>query len=141
MDNRPPPRGNQGQHNRNQNFRRPLPPPINQRITEDQQIRPPFLDNCVDEEGGNDPMEIQNHHFDYIYFRIYVAEEEHNLFAQEEQPESALHSSPSFYEEYNKQRESSCFPLCFSSFDFLKQILRVSNKTHKIEGVNNVMAF
>ena len=32
MENRPPPIENQEQQNRNQNFRRPLPPPRNQRI-------------------------------------------------------------------------------------------------------------
>ena len=84
MDNRPPPKENQEQHNRNQNFRRPLPPPRNQRIPEDQQIRAPFLDNYVDEEGGKDPMENQNHHFDDIDFEIYLAKEGDNLFAQEE---------------------------------------------------------
>ena len=36
MDNRPPLRESQEKHYRNQNFRRPLPPPRNQRIPEDQ---------------------------------------------------------------------------------------------------------
>ena len=75
MDNRPPPRRNQEQQNRNQNFRRPLPPPKNQIIPEDQQIRQQFLDNFVDEEGGKYPMENQNHHFDDIDFGIYFAQE------------------------------------------------------------------
>ena len=72
-DNMPPPRGNQHKYARIQNFRRPLSPPRNQRILEDQQIRPHFLHNYVDEEGGKDPMENQNHHFDDIYLGIYFA--------------------------------------------------------------------
>ena len=84
MENRPPPREEQEQQNGNQNFRRPLPPPRNQRIHEDQQIRPPFLENYVDEERGKDPMENQNHHFDDIDFGIYLAEEGDKFFAQEE---------------------------------------------------------
>ena len=75
MDNRPPPMQKQEHQNRNQKFRRPLPPPRNQRIPEDQQIRPPFLDNYIVEEGREDPMENKNHHFDDIDFRIYLAEE------------------------------------------------------------------
>ena len=47
----------------NPNFRRPLPPHIRQREkiipwnVEDQQIRPPFPENFVDEEEENDPMD------------------------------------------------------------------------------------
>ena len=59
----------------------------------------------------------------------------------DEQLKYALHSNPYFYDDCNQHDERSCFPLCFSSFDFLKQRLRVSNQTHKIEGMNNVMAF
>ena len=76
MDNKPPPRGNQEQQNRKKNFRRPLPPLRNQRIPKYQQIIPPFLDNYVDEEGGKDPMENQNHHFDDIDFGIYFSQED-----------------------------------------------------------------
>ena len=39
------------------------------------------------------------------------------------------------------RNHSSCLPLCFSSFDFLKQRLGVSNKAHKLEVIDNVMAF
>ena len=81
-NNIPIPREKQEQQNRNQNFRRPLPPPRNQRIPEDQQIRPPFLDNYITKEGGEDPMKNQNHHFDDIDFGIYLAEGD-NFFAQE----------------------------------------------------------
>ena len=84
MDNKPPPREEQEKHNGNHSFRRPLPPPRNQRIPEGQQIRPPFLDNYIAEEGGEDLMENQNHHFDDIDFWIYIAEEGDNFFAQEE---------------------------------------------------------
>ena len=57
------------------------------------------------------------------------------------QLKSYLHSNPSLYEDYNPQEEGSCLPLCFSSFDFLKQILRVSNQTQKMEVRDDVMAF
>ena len=42
------------------------------------------MDNYIVEEGGEYPMENQNHHFDDIDFGIYLTEEEHNFFAQEE---------------------------------------------------------
>ena len=83
MENITPPREEQEQQNGKQNFRRPLPPPRNQSMPEDQQIGPPFLDNYITKEGGEDPMKNQNHHFDDIDFRIYLAEED-NLFSQEE---------------------------------------------------------
>ena len=83
MDNRPSHIENQEKHNRNHIFKRPLPP-RNQGIPEDRQIMPPFLDSYVVEEGGEDPMENQDHHFDDIDFRIFLIEEEHNFFAQEE---------------------------------------------------------
>ena len=41
----------------------------------------------------------------------------------------------------NEFAESSYLPLCFASFDFLKQILRVSNQTQKLEVMNNDMPF
>ena len=84
MENKPPPREEQEKQNGNHNFRRPLPPPRNQRIPKDQQIRSSFLDNYIDEEGGKDPMENPNHHYDDIDFGIYLAEEGDELFSQEE---------------------------------------------------------
>ena len=55
---------------RNRNFKRPPPPPQirhkdqrNPRNVEDQQIRPPFLDNFFDEEEENYPMDNQICHF------------------------------------------------------------------------------
>ena len=93
LDNRPP---NMDQHEpqiRNPNFRRPPPPPSfqirerdqrNPRNTKDQQIRPPFLENFVDDEEENDPLDNQIHHFDDLDSEIYLTEEEHNMFAQED---------------------------------------------------------
>ena len=37
--------------------------------------------------------------------------------------------------------ESKYFPFSYSSFEFLKQRLRTSNQTQKLENMNNVMAF
>ena len=51
LDNRPPNREKPKNQVRNPNFRRPPPPQRNQRNPEDQQIRPPFPENLVDEEG------------------------------------------------------------------------------------------
>ena len=84
LDNIPPNREQSRNQIRNPNFRRPPPPPRNQRNPEDQQIRPPFLENLVDEEGEEDPMDILIHHFDDIDSEIYLIEEEHNLFSQED---------------------------------------------------------
>ena len=44
---------------------------------------PLFLENYVAEEGGKDPMENQNIHFDDIDFGIFLTEGE-NLFSQYE---------------------------------------------------------
>ena len=98
MDNRPTPIENQEQHNRNQNYRRPLPPPRIQWTHEDQQIRTPPLDNYVAEEGEEDLMENQNHHFDDIDSKIYLTEEEHNWFAQEDDS----HISEIYSEQYQR---------------------------------------
>ena len=38
-----------------------------------------------------------------------------------------------FYEDCNQHYESNCFPLCYASFEFLKQILRASKRTQKLE--------
>ena len=51
LNNRPPNREQPENQIKNPNFRRPLPPPRNQRNPDDQQIRPPFLENLVDEGG------------------------------------------------------------------------------------------
>ena len=77
---------------RDTNFRRPppSPPQIKKRDPrnpgnpEDQQIRPPFLEYYVDEEEENDQMDNQRHHFDVLYTEVYLIEEEHNLFSQED---------------------------------------------------------
>ena len=79
--NRPPNREKPENQIRNPNFSRPPPPQRNQR---NQQIRPQFLENLVDEEGEEDPMDILIHQFDDIDSEIYLIEEEHNLFSQED---------------------------------------------------------
>ena len=84
LDNRPPNREQPENQLRKPNFRI-LPPPVrNQRDLEDQQIIPPFPDNFVDEEEENDPMDNQIHHFDDLDSGIYLKEEEHNIFSQED---------------------------------------------------------
>ena len=83
MENIPPPREEQEQQNGNQNFRRPLPPLRNQRMPEDEQIMPPFLDNYITMEVGEYPMENQNNHSNDIDFGIYLVEGD-NFFSQEE---------------------------------------------------------
>ena len=84
QDNRPPNIDKPENQIRNPNFRRTPPPQRNQRNPEDQKIRPPFPENFVDEEGEEDPMDNQIHHFDDIDSKIYLTEEEHNLFSQED---------------------------------------------------------
>ena len=74
----------------NPNFRRPNPPILPQnrqrdmrkpRNQEEQQIRPPFHENyVVDEE---DPTENEIHLFGELDSKIYLTEEEHNMFEQE----------------------------------------------------------
>ena len=76
---------------RNPNFRRPNPPVLpqnrqrdirNPRNQEEQQIRPPFPENyVVDEE---DPTENEIHLFGELDSEIYLTEEEHNMFTQED---------------------------------------------------------
>ena len=47
----------------------------------------------VDEEVEEDPMDNQIHHFDDIDSEIYLTQEEHNLFAQEDDsPISKIYS-------------------------------------------------
>ena len=138
MENRPPTREEQEKQNGNQNFRRPFPPPRNQRIHEDQQIRPPFLENYVDEKRGKDLMENQNRHFDDIDFGISFAEGD-NFFAQEEAPLvqpigtlsqlQFLERHNMICEEDNQHDESNCFPFCYDSFEFLRQKLSAFKQT------------
>ena len=52
---------------------------------------------------------------------------------KDEKIKSALDSNPSFHEDYNQHDESNCFPLCYASLEFLKQILRASKRTQKLE--------
>ena len=75
---------------RNPNFRRPNPPvpPQNRqrdvrnpRNQEEQQIRPPFPENYVADE--EDPAENEIHLFGEQDSKIYLTEEEHNMFGQE----------------------------------------------------------
>ena len=76
---------------RNPNFRRPNPPAApqnrqrdmrNPRNQEEQPIRPPFPENYVADE--EDPAENEIHLFGEQDSEIYLTEEEHNLFEQEE---------------------------------------------------------
>ena len=70
LDNRTPKRDQTKPQIRNSDFKRPIHPQIRQieqqnpRNIEDQQIIPPFLQNFVNEEEENDPMDNQIHHFD-----------------------------------------------------------------------------
>ena len=77
----------------NPNFRRRTPPQIrqrdqrdlrdqiNQRNAEDQQVRPPFLDNFVDEEEEIYPLDNEIHHFDIVDSEVYLKKHEHNMFS------------------------------------------------------------
>ena len=76
---------------RNPNFRRPNPPIFpqnrqrdmrNPRNQEEQQIQPPFPENCVADE--EDPTKNEIHLFEELDSEIYLTEEEHNMFAQED---------------------------------------------------------
>ena len=40
--------------------------------------------------------------------------------------------NPTSHGEYIQQEEGNCLPLCFSSFDFLKQRLKASDQAQKI---------
>ena len=74
LDNTPSNREQPETQLRNPNFRIPPPPPPpqnrkrdprNLRNPKDQYIRPPFLENYVDEEEEEvDPIDNQIHHFD-----------------------------------------------------------------------------
>ena len=54
----------------------------NPRNQEDQQIRPPFLENYVATEVDVESIKDQIHHFSDLDSEIYLTEEEHNMFAQ-----------------------------------------------------------
>ena len=78
---------------RNPNFRRAIPPPPpknrqrdmrNPRNQEDQSIRPPFPKNYVDDNDGAESIEDHIHHFGDLDSEIYLTQEEHNMFAQED---------------------------------------------------------
>ena len=78
---------------RNPNLRRPIPPPLpenrqrdmrNPRNQEEQPIRPPFPENYVDDNDGAEAIEDHIHHFGDLVSEIYLTEEEHNMFAQED---------------------------------------------------------
>ena len=91
MDNRSFNREQANPQIRNQNFRRPNPPmpPQNRqrdmrnpRNQEEQQIRPPFPENYVADE--EDPAENEIHLFQKLDLDIYLTEEEHLMFTQED---------------------------------------------------------
>ena len=74
----------------NPNFRRPIPPPLpqnrqrdmrNLRNQEDQQIRPPFIENYVADDDGAESIEDHIQDFGDLDLEIYLTEEEHNMFA------------------------------------------------------------
>ena len=52
------------------------------RNEQDQQVRPPFLENYVDAEDNAESIEYHIHHFGDLDSEIYLTEEEHNMFAQ-----------------------------------------------------------
>ena len=56
----------------------------NPRNQEDQPIVPPFPKNYVDDNDGATPIEDHIHHFGDLDSEIYLTEEEHNMFAPED---------------------------------------------------------
>ena len=93
LDNKPLNRDHIEPQIRNPNFKRPNPPPIpqnrqrdmsNPRNPDDQQVQPHFLENYVVDEEDPDPIEYQIQHFHDLNSEIYLTEEEHNMFAQED---------------------------------------------------------
>ena len=88
MDNRAFNREQVDPKSRNPNFRRPNPPILpqnrqrdmrNPRNQEEQQIRPPFLENYVADE--EDPTENEIHLLGELDREIYLTEEKHSMFA------------------------------------------------------------
>ena len=49
-----------------------------------QQIRPPFPENYVAHDDGAESIEDHIHHFGDLDSEIYLTEEEHSMFAQED---------------------------------------------------------
>ena len=94
--------------------------------TSNQESRKPL---CV-EQARTAPEDLQEH----MGPPLMVEEEE------DKQLKSPLHPDPAFHEEYHQQDEGNYLPLCFSSFDFLKQRLKTSNQVQKMEVRNEVMA-
>ena len=56
----------------------------NPRNQEYQPIRPPFCENYVDDNDGAESIKYHIHHFGDLDSEIYLTEEEHNMFAQED---------------------------------------------------------
>ena len=93
MDNIPLNREHNEPQIRNPNFRRfnPPPPPQirqrdmrNPRNPDDQQIRPPFPESYAADEDKAESIEDHIHHFGDLYYEIYLTEEEHSMFSQED---------------------------------------------------------
>ena len=63
------------------------------------------------------------------------------LVEQEEDknPKSSLPPNLASHEEDNMQEEGNFLPLCLASFDFLKQMLKLSNQAQKMEVRDGVM--
>ena len=88
LSERTPPRENQANpqnRNRNPNFRRD--PPQNRLRDNDQQIRPPFQDNYVDEEG-RETEELEENHVNLIGSDnegdVFLTEEEQGFFSSDQ---------------------------------------------------------
>ena len=56
----------------------------NPRNIDDQQIRPPFPEKYVADEDEAESIEDHIHHFGDLDYEIYLTEEEHSMFAQED---------------------------------------------------------
>ena len=56
----------------------------NPRNQDDQQIRPPFLENYFAYEEEDKYVEDHIHHFGDLDSEIYLTKEEHSMFAQED---------------------------------------------------------
>ena len=93
MDTRPVNQEQNEPQIRNPNIRRPIPPPLpqnrqrdmrNPRNQEDQQIRPHFPKNYVADDDGAESIEDHIHHFGDLDSEIYLTEEEHSMFSQED---------------------------------------------------------
>ena len=110
---------------KNRNFRRPNPPPPpqirkrdtrNPRNLDDQQIRPPFPENYVGDEEEVNPVEDQIHHFGDLDSEVYLTEEEHNMFAQQNDNNN--------FEEESEQYQRGYF----NSIDDLQRNIKLMNR-------------